>query len=702
VQAELFKACPGVAVAACLLMWATPSGATDPDRTPTLYGTPGLIEMPTADVYDDADLVSTIAGFSGQTRSTLTFQITPRLTGSFRYSRIADFQPGGETLYDRSFDISYLILTETENRPALSIGLRDIIGTGIYSGEYVVASKSLRPGLRVSGGLGWGRLGSYGGLGAPFGDRPPLDYGLGGRLNEDQWFRGDVAPFGGVEWAVNDKLTVTAEYSSDGYDTEQGLGLLDRSAPVNLGMSYRLENGAQVSGYYLHGSEVGLGISFVLNPKRSNAPTGSEAAPLPVAPRPTRTDDPAAWASDWPGDGETIPTLRPAIAAALAKQGILLEAMTLEARVARVAIRNTRYAAHPQAIGRTARVLSRALPASVEQFEITLVPVGNLPASTVTLARSDVEALEFADADALWARAKVSDPARSVAPEPIPQGRSLDWALEPYTTFSLFDPDSPVRAEIGLRLRGAAELGGGFVLKGSAKKIITGNLDKIDASVTSGLPQVRSDISVYNTEGDPALESLTLAHYGRLGPDLYSRVSVGYLESMFGGVSGEVLWKPVDSRLAVGAEVNWAVKRDYDQLLGFQDYDVATGHISTYYDFGNGFLGQLDVGQYLAGDVGATLSLSREFGNGWVVGAYATRTDATFEDFGEGSFDKGIRIVIPTEWFRGEPSRAAREIDLRSLSRDGGARLKVDGRLYDTVREAHSPELEDRWGRVWR
>ena len=148
--------------------------------------------------------------------------------------------------------------------------------------------------------------------------------------------------------------------------------------------------------------------------------------------------------------------------------------------------------------------------------------------------------------------------------------------------------------------------------------------------------------------------------------------------------------------------MNWAQKRDFDQQFGFQDYDAATGHVSAYYDFGNGFQGQLDVGQYLAGDVGATVSLSRRFDNGWEVGAYATRTDATFEDFGEGSFDKGLRFVIPTEWFRGEPSRASRAIDMRSLSRDGGARLSVDGRLYDRVRETHSEDLEGRWGRFWR
>jgi hypothetical protein len=79
-----------------------------------------------------------------------------------------------------------------------------------------------------------------------------------------------------------------------------------------------------------------------------------------------------------------------------------------------------------------------------------------------------------------------------------------------------------------------------------------------------------------------------------------------------------------------------------------------------------------------------------------------TRTDATFEEFGEGSFDKGITLTIPFEWFTGLPSQTRSEAVLRSLSRDGGARLQVGGRLYPLVRDTDQPHLEDRWGRFWR
>jgi hypothetical protein len=108
------------------------------------------------------------------------------------------------------------------------------------------------------------------------------------------------------------------------------------------------------------------------------------------------------------------------------------------------------------------------------------------------------------------------------------------------------------------------------------------------------------------------------------------------------------------------------------------------------------------MGRYLAGDWGATFTLDREFANGWRVGAYATFTNVSFEDFGEGSFDKGIRFTVPIDFVIGQPTRRELSNTLRSLNRDGGARLEVEGRLYETVRGGHLADLSDQWGRFWR
>ncbi|WP_197470914.1 YjbH domain-containing protein, partial [Sulfitobacter sp. HI0054] len=79
-----------------------------------------------------------------------------------------------DTYRDRSFDLRYLLKKEDAFWPAITVGLQDFAGTGIYAGEYVVATKTfdntLLPGrVKVTGGLGWGRLGSHGSIGAPFG-----------------------------------------------------------------------------------------------------------------------------------------------------------------------------------------------------------------------------------------------------------------------------------------------------------------------------------------------------------------------------------------------------------------------------------------------------------------------------------------------------------------------------------------------------
>ncbi len=174
---------------------------------------------------------------------------------------------------------------------------------------------------------------------------------------------------------------------------------------------------------------------------------------------------------------------------------------------------------------------------------------------------------------------------------------------------------------------------------------------------------------------------------------------------MFGGVGGEVLWKPVDQSWGIGADINWVAQRDYDDPFGFgyYNYDVVTGHASLYWDTGFYDLeAQLDAGRYLAGDWGGTMTLTRRFPNGWAVGGYFTLTDVTEEDFGEGSFDKGVFVEVPFRWTVPFETRANNSIDLQSVSRDGGAQLDISNALYPTVRNYDRNRLSRNWGSFWQ
>ena len=709
--------------AICLVPIGGASGEKLLTYSKNLYGAPGgLIDMPTAEMAPDGELSTTVSHFGGTTRTTLTFQILPRLTGSFRYSALRDYKPGrglppparvypNSTYYDRSFDLKYQLFEEGAYHPGVAVGLRDFIGTGLYSSEYVVATKTIGSRLRLTGGVGWGRLGTYNSF-ASTGTRPPEGaIGSGGNLRTDRWFRGPVSAFGGLAYQATDRLKFAVEYSTDNYPQERGQGqdrqanMFQRKSPWNFGVDYKVSQAVNVGAYYMYGSEIGVKVSIALNAKGSPVPGGSETAPLPVAVRPQYSARDLGWTVE-PGRAAGV---QADVARGLAKEGMVLEGMKLEGNRVRVLIRNPRYDIEAQAVGRTARVLSRTLPDSVEEFTIAQTYNG-MPTGAVTMTRTDVERLENAPASNMLSRVSFGGGARAwdgVNPAPGTYPR-LAWSIGPYTKLSVFDPDNPVRVDVGLKADADYFIAPGWVVSGAVTVRAAGNIgDQVPGRNSFGagpgtLRTVRSDGALYSRGNDPKIQHLTIAKYGRLGEDWYSRVTLGYLESMYAGVSGEVLWKPVASRLALGAELNYVGKRDYDQLFGLQGYEVATGHVSAYYDFGNGFHGQLDVGRYLAQDWGATVSLDREFGNGWKVGAYVTKTNVSSAAFGEGSFDKGIRITVPMSWAIGSASRRKNDIVIQSLTRDGGARLNVNGRLYDGVRDSHRPEMAKTWGRFWR
>jgi len=661
-------------------------------------GAPGVIDTPTAETFRDGELVASVSGYSDSQRGNFSFQMFPRLTATLRFSREKGLGVGGDTLKDRSFDLHLQLLKEKGWRPAFAVGLRDMFGNGVYASEYVVATKTFTPRLRASVGWGWGRLGSGGSGG---GTRPAPS--LSGGLNNDTWFKGPSAPFASVIWQATDKIALKAEYSDDNYTAETAANGFDNKTPLNFGVDYKINNIASVSGYVLHGSKVGFQFNIALDPRQPAAPSGLERAPVPVAPRPSRASDPQAYATDWAQDPTARPAIQKSIGDALMKDGQVLEAMKLTPTSVDLRISNETYRANPQAIGHAARIASRALPASVDTIKVTLMERG-MPASTTTLKRADIERLENGPSTKIAAVAQIGESERgnrgfTQTPGVYPR---LLWGIAPYLELSPFDPTTNLHADLGVTLSGRYEFAPGLVLAGALRQKAIGNLDSNPKTSTSTVQHVRSDIYEYQKNGDLTIPYLTFAAYGRPADNLYSRVTVGLLEQMYGGISGELLWKPVDSRLALGAEVNLVKQRDFDQHFSFRDYSTTTAFLSAYYDFGNGLTGELDVGRYLARDFGATISLDRELANGWKVGAWATLTDMSSNDFGPGKFDKGVRLTIPLGYATGMPSLKSFSTTLRPYVGDGGARVDVQGRLYETLDGSQQGGLYRDWGRFWR
>ncbi len=704
--------------AICILglsaIYAHQAPAQDRPLAFNTFGLPGAIDTPSAESLPDGTLMFTTFVMDRTWRGSLTFQALPRVSVTFRYSEVDDLDwrsTFGTGLRDRSLDVHFRLLDEGRHTPALAIGLRDFLGTGSYSSEYIVASKTVTPNLRASVGLGWGELATHGGFSNPLGvlsgrfrDRPGGFTGLGGQVEGQRFFRGDAALFGSVEYDLSPDLTLLAEYSSFAYRSE-GLGQT-RNSPFNVGFRYRLSDTTTLSGAIMQGQQAALTANFALNPRVPPAQGVRVTAPAPVLLRP-RPEGQTTWPVDWTGQRTAYETaLTESWAPVFVEEGMRLGSVDLEDRRAILRVENLRHEILTRAIGRTARISTYGLPPSIDEI-VVIATANGLDGTAVVLDRAALEAYEFAldGPERILAQTRFEDALTYVGGsqywQPLwPDRPAFGWSLGPYLDLSYFDPSSLVRADAGVKLGLSYRFAENLSVNLDATQRVVGNIAKGSIGPASpGYPRVRTNSLLYSSSS-PVIQRATLDYTFRPAPDYYGRLSFGWLERMYAGASAELLWAPADSPLALGVEVNALRQRDPESRLGVNDLRITSWHASGYYSFGDGFHAQLDLGRYLAGDLGGTLTLEREFANGIRVGAFATLTDMPFEVFGEGSFDKGITVTIPMATLLGTPTRATNTTAINSITRDGGARVNIANRLYPNIRDVRANALRRTWGAV--
>ena len=279
----------------------------------------------------------------------------------------------------------------------------------------------------------------------------------------------------------------------------------------------------------------------------------------------------------------------------------------------------------------------------------------------------------------------------------------FNWGIGPYIAHRLFNPDLPLSVETGLEVAASYQLAPGLKISGAVRKSIIGNLTDNKRRSNSSLPRVHSDWPLYDFAGQSGhIHEITLSYVRNLAPGLYGRAHAGLLEPFYAGFGGELLYKPAKWPVGIGLDIHRVQKRDYDMRFDLLDYKTTVGHVSLYYDAGGMFDIEVNAGRFLAGDWGATTTVSRKFGSGWEVGGYATLTDVPFDTFGEGSFDKAIFVSIPIDWIISSPTRSQRRLTLRPITRDGGANLSSARKLYRSIERTQNAQFQRELGRLWR
>ena len=170
--------------------------------------------------------------------------------------------------------------------------------------------------------------------------------------------------------------------------------------------------------------------------------------------------------------------------------------------------------------------------------------------------------------------------------------------------------------------------------------------------VNSFPAQVRSDVKEYlnkMNDGGILIGRAQLDYHITPANNHHIMMSAGIFEDMFSGIGAEYLYFKPNTNYSFGIDIFKVRKRDYSWRFGHLDYENTAATANFYYrNYGTiPFDMRISAGEYLAGDVGYTIEFSRTFYNGVQFGAFATFTDVTTEQFGEGSFDKGVFFNIP-------------------------------------------------------
>ncbi|CAK4070544.1 YjbH domain-containing protein [Vibrio sp. 16] len=694
----------------------------------TDFGGTGLMQTPTARMAAEGEFNMGASFNDDYYYYTVSLQLMSWLETTIRYTRIPDtlYNPnpdysGDNINTDKGIDFKIRLLEESYWLPETSIGVRDFGGTGLFDGEFIAATKRFNN-LDFTLGIGWGYLGQSGTLSNPFCKasekyctRPTETKGTGGSVDFERWFKGPASLFGGVEYQTPfEPLRLKVEYEGNDYSQDYpvrvGAKSMTQHTPWNFGVNYRLTDWADAKLSYQRGDTLTLGFNIDTNFNEMKAIWRDEPKPQAQL-RPTEAD------TDWQIVAKQIER----------NAGYKQNTLTKEGDTLTVKGEQRKYRDRNEALDRAASILSNSSDDSIKTFKVIETQDGMALTETTIDRRQYLEAANHMAIDAnVEDSFSTSEPTKEAVTNTLASTKQRwDYGIDPVLKQSIGAPEDFYLYSIGLNAKSNFWLTDNLELAGSVYFNLTDNYDKFNYVEYSphvrnyATPRVRTMFRAYVHDNPIRLNRLQLTWFEQPTKSIYTQMYGGYLESMFAGVGGEVLYRPLNANWAIGVDANLVSQRDPDSWFGtFSEdyffYDEAacndpipqcqayvlsqgtTGHVTGYYmpqwQFLDSTLLKVSAGKFLGGDMGARIDFSKQFKSGVIVGAYATFTDLTAEEYGEGSYNKGFYISIPMDIMTIKPSTSRAQIAWEPITRDGGQMLRKQYYLFDKT------DARSQWG----
>ena len=517
------------------------------------YGSLGLIQNPNARFLSEGFTALSWSHNEPYLRGSIIAYPFNWMEASFQYTDLnnALYSPypdfsGSQSLKDKSFDVKFRVIKESNLMPSVAVGLRDIGGTGLFASEYIVFSKYIYENIDATIGIGWGNLNGGESIGNPlkhfgqrFENRDP-DFGLGGKLSTDSFFAGDAGIFAGLEIFIPrlKGVRVKLEFDGTNYDTE-GVEPLAQNSRTNIGLLFPISDYFNLKLSSTRGNTINFGFSYKVNLSKNNV----------LNQRKEKRNNIKDSSIIKKVANQNNENLYKASIKYLSEEGFYLQKAELEDDSYRLEYAQKKFRNPVIASGRVTAILDEIIPDKVTDFEISLVN-GGIGVNKVRVARDEYQRVRdaYADPDLL---------SYSIEVEPYnPNNEKYDFSpeIEYPRFFSSLSPD--LRTQIGgpdgfffgdLKITSSSELllNRNLSLITVASYGIYNNLDELKLPSDSILPHVRTEIVNYLKESRRfSIRRMQLNKFGQYGNSLYYKFSAGILESMFGGVGFEGLFKP--------------------------------------------------------------------------------------------------------------------------------------------------------------
>lgn len=608
------------------------------------HGVIGLINIPTARFHEAGSYGFNLYYGTPDQKITITSSPYDWLEASLFYSNIKDnpINCSFKTCRkDKGFNFK-VKLKEEGVFPGLALGINDIGGTGLYNSEYLVASYGIDK-LDMHFGIGWGALNGDPKLKNPlslisdsFKDRPTSRDDQGGAFQPDVYFSSkEVTPFFGISYLVNPKMLVKIE-NDPTLTPGNEIGYEIANSRKSFSIEYLINKNFSIGLSKERDNYISFKFSYKQNVLSSKKPYEYKKIEANK-------------------DDNYIKKL----VKNLESNGIGVNKIFQNGND--IGLEVTQFN-HPS-LDIVEEIIMTAKGESGTEKKIKVdYRVADLK------AYSEFDDKFTQNAEIIYKR-----------PEIKRFHTSNRITVRPFIAAR----EDFIKLAVLLQNDSEYIIKDNFFFSSNLKYSIWDNFDDLIWPPVDTYPaQVRSDVKDYLNNFDQGVIIGRAQLDYHITPKKHNHLMFtgGILEEMFSGYGFEYLYFDNKKNYAIGFEVFDVVKRDYKMRFGSTNYKNTTGSINFYYRNYKfiPFDAKISYGEYLAGDIGTTFELSRSYINGTRFGVFATLTDVTSEQFGEGSFDKGIFFNIPIAGGIGNYT-------WRPLTKDPGAKLIRKNTLYDLL-----------------